>query len=77
MGEKVDVSISGESGLGPSGDNQLVSQPGGGVVDQMEVGGEDEGPVAQTTDHALTLATPRKSALKTKTTPRISIDQLL
>ena len=75
MGETVDVSISGESGLVPSGDTQLGAQPGRGVTDQMEVEGDDGGAAAQTTDHATTPARSIKLALKPKTTPKISIDQ--
>ena len=37
MGEKADVAIDGEIGLGSSRYNKLVSQPGGGVVDLMKV----------------------------------------
>jgi hypothetical protein len=75
MGETVDASISGESGLVPSGDTQLGAQPGRGETDQMEVEGDNGGAAAHTTDHAITPARSIKSALKPKTTPMISIDQ--
>jgi hypothetical protein len=75
MGERVDIAIRGESGLVPSSNTQVVSQPGGGGTDQMEVEDGDGGAAAQTTDQASTPTPTIKSALKPNTTPKISIDQ--
>ena len=74
MGEKAGVAIDGEIGLGSSRDNQLVAQPGGGVVGSMEVEDDYGGATTTAMTSALTPAIAKKSELKTTLT-MISINQ--